>query len=194
MDEQVLRAMQRWPNVPAVYGWLRLDRRGRWLLVDRGRPGFDEVRDGGGSPITNEQILEFIARNYQADGDGRWFWQNGPQRVFVDLELAPLILRVIGSGADARLVAHTGEPVTSVEAAWRSSDGELLVLTDLGPAAVHDLDLGSLDFDGDDGDGYPLLLRVMNLELGIEPPDGAVASTVAAHFDAKPRPVRVETG
>ncbi|HMN64893.1 MAG TPA: DUF2946 family protein, partial [Burkholderiaceae bacterium] len=41
MDEQVLHAMARWPDVPAVWGWLRLDRRGRWLLVDRGRPGFD---------------------------------------------------------------------------------------------------------------------------------------------------------
>ena len=32
MDEDVLRAMTRWPDVPAVYGWLSLDRRGRWLI------------------------------------------------------------------------------------------------------------------------------------------------------------------
>ena len=71
MDDLVRRAMQRWPDVPAVYGWLRLDRRGRWMLVDRGRLGFDEVRDAAGSPITSEQIVEFIGRNYQADPQGR---------------------------------------------------------------------------------------------------------------------------
>ena len=32
MDEIVARAMQKWPNVPDVYGWLRLDRRGTWWL------------------------------------------------------------------------------------------------------------------------------------------------------------------
>jgi len=66
MDEQVLRAMARWPNVPAVYGWLRLGRRGQWFLIDRNSPGFDERIHGEGSPIGNVQINEFIARNYQA--------------------------------------------------------------------------------------------------------------------------------
>ena len=32
MDEIVLRSMLKWPNVPSVYGWLRLDRRGQWLI------------------------------------------------------------------------------------------------------------------------------------------------------------------
>ncbi|HET8728586.1 MAG TPA: DUF2946 family protein, partial [Alphaproteobacteria bacterium] len=32
MDESVLRAMTKWPNVPAVYGWLQLDQRGNWLI------------------------------------------------------------------------------------------------------------------------------------------------------------------
>src|SRR5690606_13516547 len=86
MDEQVLRAMARWPDVPAVHGWLRLGRRGQWFLIDRNSPGFDERLHGEGSPIGNEQINEFIGRNYQAEADGRWYWQNGPQRVYVDLE------------------------------------------------------------------------------------------------------------
>src|SRR5690606_35856163 len=90
MDEQVLRAMARWPDVPAAYGWLRLGRRGQWFLIDRNMPGFDERRHGEGSAIGNEQIREFIGRNYQADADGRWYWQNGPQRAYADLEAAPL--------------------------------------------------------------------------------------------------------
>ena len=147
MDEQVLQAMKRWPDVPAVYGWLRLDRRGRWMLVDRGRPGFDERLHGEGSPITSPQILDFIGRNYAHEPDGRWFWQNGPQRVYVDLEAAPLVLRVLGSGADARLVAHTGEPVSRVDAAWWDAQGNLVLATDLGPGAVHDLDLAGLALD-----------------------------------------------
>ena len=39
MDERVLLAKARWPNVPAAWGWLFLDRRGAWRLVDRGAPG-----------------------------------------------------------------------------------------------------------------------------------------------------------
>ncbi|MGB3277244.1 MAG: DUF2946 family protein, partial [Castellaniella sp.] len=30
MDDQVLAAMARWPNVPAVHGWLSLTARGQW--------------------------------------------------------------------------------------------------------------------------------------------------------------------
>ena len=108
MDEQVIKAMARWPNVPAVYGWLRLDRRGKWHLVDRNVPGFDETRDGAGSPITSPPILEFIERNYTHDEAGRWFWQNGPQRVYVDIEAEPLVLRVLGQGDAVRFVTHTG--------------------------------------------------------------------------------------
>ena len=32
MDETVIRAMAKWPDVPAVWGWLSLDRRGVWKL------------------------------------------------------------------------------------------------------------------------------------------------------------------
>jgi len=32
VDEAVLRSIAKWPNVPAVYGWLKLDRRGNWLI------------------------------------------------------------------------------------------------------------------------------------------------------------------
>jgi len=183
MDEQVLRAMRRWPDVPAVYGWLRLDRRGRWMLVDRGKPGFDEARDALGSPITNPQIVAFICRNYQSDDQGRWYWQNGPQRVFVDLELAPLILRVLGSGSAARLVAHTGEAVNRVESAWRTPEGELLLATDLGLGAVHDLDLASLEFEESGDAPEPLAVHLMNVAVKILDPRDAPARP----FVARPR-------
>jgi len=161
VDEQVLKAMARWPNVPAVFGWLRLDRRGRWRLVDRGQPGFDERLHGDGSPITNTQIVDFIGRNYACDDAGRWYWQNGPQRVFVDLELAPWVLRVLGSGDAARLVTHTGEPVGRVGAVCQGAAGDLFVETELGTGAVYDLDLPQLDTEFDEAaDDAPRLVRV----------------------------------
>ena len=32
MDDIVKQAMAKWPNVPHVYGWLALDRRGVWRI------------------------------------------------------------------------------------------------------------------------------------------------------------------
>jgi len=153
IDEQVRAAMVKWPDVPAVYGWLRLDRRGQWWLIDRGRPGFDEALHGLGSPITSPPIIDFIGRNYEHDDAGRWFWQNGPQRVFVDLDLAPLILRVVGEGRDATLVTHTGWRIERVDRISMSDDGDVFVDTGMGPGAIHDLDLGSLEFVEDDAAG-----------------------------------------
>jgi len=147
IDEQVESAMRRWPQVPAVHGWLRLDRRGRWLLIDRGRPGFDEARDGAGSEITSPPILDFIGRNYAADEAGRWYWQNGPQRVFVDLDLAPLVLRVVGEAGAARLVTHTGYPLETPDSGWIDADGNVFLETAMGPGALHDLDLAGLEID-----------------------------------------------
>ena len=60
MDEVVARSLAKWPNVPAVYGWLELDRRGNWLIK--------------GSRIGNAALREFIARNYDADEHGRLYF------------------------------------------------------------------------------------------------------------------------
>lgn len=79
MDQQVLAAMAKWPDVPAVYGWLALDGRGQWRLK--------------GELLSQPAMTSFFGRNYQADAAGRWFVQNGPQRVYVALEAAPLVLR-----------------------------------------------------------------------------------------------------
>ena len=150
MDEQVKRAMARWPSVPAVSGWLRLGRRGTWFLVDRNAPGFDPVRDSGGSPITSPPIIDFIHRNYEADADGNWYFQNGPQRVFVSLDHAPLIFRVIGDEDDAlALAAHTGQPVERIHEALFDRQGNLFLRTDLGPGMVDDRDLVRLMMETD---------------------------------------------
>jgi hypothetical protein len=119
MEEWVTRAMQRWPNVPALFGWLALDRRGRWLIQ--------------GEPITRVQIIDTINRNYASDEHGRWFFQNGPQRGYVQLASAPFILRPL---ANDRLETHTGRWVERPTAAYLDEHGSLLVATEHGPGEV----------------------------------------------------------
>src|SRR5262245_28570811 len=143
MDDLVLRGMAKWPNVPAVYGWLSLDRRGQWLLK--------------GERISNPAVTAFIGRNYERDGRGCWFFQNGPQRVFVELDYAPLVLRVSGAEAAApELDTHTGKRVSGIDGAWLDEDGSLVLLTDLGPALTDDRDLPHLESAFVDVNGTPL--------------------------------------
>lgn len=188
IDDLVRQAMARWPNVPAVHGWLRLDRRGRWLLVDRGAPGFDEARDGAGSEITSPQIVDFIGRNYGDDGGGRWHWQNGPQRVFVDLELAPLYLRVLGEAPAQSLVTHTGFPVAGIERVATDAQGNLWIVTAHGPAVVDDRDLGALDLDLHEAPAAGAAAGRLRL-LGDHPVEALSGPPAAAFgFDPRPRP------
>lgn len=142
--------MARWPDVPAVAGWLRLDRRGGWHLIDRGHPGFDPVRDAAGSPITSPPITDFIARNYGGDASGRWFWQNGPQRVYVTLDCAPWVLRVLGSGHGARFITHTGLEFGEIVRAAMGPSHEILLVSTLGCGVVHDLDATALSLEAPD--------------------------------------------
>ena len=131
MDDIVVRGMAKWPNVPAVYGWLSLDRRGGWRLK--------------GDPINNPGVCEFIGRNYERDAQGRWFFQNGPQRVFVSLDYTPFVYRVVSVGKDPlALRCHTGKPVIAVSGAWLDENGVLLLETEHGPGLVHDRDLDQL--------------------------------------------------
>src|SRR5690606_17620272 len=94
MDEIVKAALKKWPSVPHCYDWLALDARGQWFMRDeriRRAGAFPQVK---GSMIRHEKLLEFIQRNYEHDEHGCWFFQNGPQRVHVELAAAPLGWRV----------------------------------------------------------------------------------------------------
>jgi hypothetical protein len=187
IDELVLKAMARWPNVPAVHGWLRLDRRGRWLLVDRGAPGFDEARHGAGSEITSPPIVDFIGRNYGPDERGRWHWQNGPQRVFVDLALAPLLFRLFGDGLRRTLATHTGYAVARIDRAGTDAEGNLWLATDVGPGCVDDRDLGALELELSEtpcADGSTGRLSLLGEHL-LRPLEGPPAEVFG--FDPSPR-------
>ena len=109
MDDIVKQAMAKWPNVPDCYGWLGLDARGDWYMRDDraqalGRFG-SGVPGSKGSRLAHDQLIEFIGRNYSADVKGQWFFQNGPQRVYVELEATPLVWRL---QPDLSVLDHIG--------------------------------------------------------------------------------------
>ena len=143
MDDIVKAALKKWPNVPACYGWLALDARGDWYMRD------DRVQAAGpfpqvkGSRINHDKLKEFIHRNYDADEHGAWFFQNGPQRVYVEIEAAPLVLWVSSGSEAGRWVvqAHTGRDAGQVRSAWLDEHGRLFLDTDAGFGIVRSLDM-----------------------------------------------------
>jgi hypothetical protein len=162
LDEAVLRAIQRWPNVPAVFGWLRLDLRGDWLI---------KTRDGRFERIVNAAMIEFVNRNYVRDDRGRWYFQNGPQRVFVTLDYTPWVYRLDRTAAG--LTAHTGLPATHMRGLFLDEFDRLLLETDLGIGVISDRDL-------------PAVLEQLN------PPTGtSVEATLLVVADGEEAPVQL---
>jgi hypothetical protein len=92
--------------------------------------------------VVHDKLKAFIHRNYERDERGAWFFQNGPQRVFVQLEVAPLVLG-LHKQADGRLriETHTEWPVTEVSSAWLDELGRLYLHTEHGLGLVRSLDM-----------------------------------------------------
>jgi hypothetical protein len=139
MDDIVKQALARWPNVPSCTGWLRLDARGHWRLRDEA----DQAAGAPGTPIRHEALIAFINRNYERDEQGQWFFQNGPQCVYVELEYAPWVVRlasvpdenVPNANDKLTLTDHTGHAFTPV-AAFIDENGSVL-FADAADANLH---------------------------------------------------------
>lgn len=142
MDDLVRQAMAKWPHVPDCYGWLGLDSRGRWLMRDDRVQALGAFQSGvsgaKGSVLRHDKLIDFIGRNYEADAQGRWYFQNGPQRVYVELESTPLVWRV---AADGTVTAHTGQ-TSEVLTCLVDEEGHLYLHTPRGLGLVHSLDVG----------------------------------------------------
>ncbi|MEO8628458.1 MAG: DUF2946 family protein [Betaproteobacteria bacterium] len=164
MDEIVLRAIAKWPEVPAVFNWLSVDRRGNWFIKNE--------------RIANSAITEFISRNYAADEHGRWFFQNGPQRVFAKLAYTPLVYRTVllaDGGLD--LVAHTGLTAGHVEGVLIDESGAILAVTDLGVGVIHDQDLAEISTRFVDAAGArigDIELEAVLAQLSSKAPNGSL--------------------
>lgn len=122
MDDIVRAALQKWPNVPDVYGWLSRNRRGEWLLK--------------GEVIRHAPLIEFIERNYEQDTRGCWFFQNGPQRVFVELAGAPFCARLAPDEQNYRL----GGQDYRASALYLTDEGSIYLVLAGKPALLDDRD------------------------------------------------------
>lgn len=140
MDEIVKQALAKWPNVPHCTGWMLLDRRGGWRMRDEAA----QAAGAPGTPVRHAALLAFIGRNYEADATGQWYFQNGPQRVYVELAYTPWVVR-LACGADGRLkltdhISNAFEPAET----WLDDAGGVL-FREACPggrvAALHDHDL-----------------------------------------------------
>jgi len=123
MDEQVLRSLTKWPNVPACYGWLALDRRGQWRMRDE----FIQQNNLPGTVIVHQALNEFISRNYACDTEGRYFFQNGPQRVFITLDATPWIVRMIPDDQQIKFLTQCQSPIEP-SAALSDQNGNIYIV------------------------------------------------------------------
>ncbi|HEX4855770.1 MAG TPA: DUF2946 family protein [Limnobacter sp.] len=132
MDDLVEKALARWPNVPAIAGWLKLDCAGNWLLTGPVPQGLT---------ISNPRILNFIARNYGCEADGRYYFQNGPQKAYVHLEYTPWVYRLHPlENGDLMLTTHTGL-LDWPEALFQDEQGRVLVQAHMGIGLLHSHDM-----------------------------------------------------
>jgi hypothetical protein len=136
MDDIVKQAMAKWPNVPDCYGWLALDARGAWRMRDERAQQLNLP----GDKVTQAALLAFINRNYEVDSRGCWFFQNGPQRVFLNLEATPYIAR---TDPLQGLTVQTGEALAP-QAAYLTETGSLIVTAGKIVAQVDDRDVVQL--------------------------------------------------
>jgi hypothetical protein len=197
MDENVLAAMARWPNVPDVYGWLSLTEQGQWRLHPQGDAltaaeagnGIQAPLSAGdaatsadatgpygpGEAITSPPILHFIDRNYSHDARGQWYFQNGPQKVYVRLDAAPYVLHTSASPeVGLKLRTHNGMDVASIASWWLDDTGRLFAMTDHGPGLVAGRDLSAVLAALRTTQGATLLDALDGLEAlnGLTEPDG----------------------
>jgi hypothetical protein len=102
-----------------------------------------------GDRIANAALLNFINRNYAHDGDGRWYFQNGPQRVYVDLEATPYVARTDPAQG---FLLQTGEALAQIDQAYMTERGQLILQSGDKVALLDDRDLaqctGTLAIDG----------------------------------------------
>jgi hypothetical protein len=144
MDDIVKQALAKWPNVPSCTGWLMLDRRGNWRMRD-------EAAQASGLPgtaIRHEALLGFINRNYAADEHGQWFFQNGPQRVYVELGYTPWVVRLSADASGALSLKDQGDAAFEPAAVLVDDEGGILFVDRSTPPRVailhdHDLDVFS---------------------------------------------------
>jgi len=167
MDDIVKQALAKWPNVPDCYGWLGLSARGHWFMRDERAQAHGPFAGGTaqsrGSELKHEKLLEFIQRNYESDAQGQWYFQNGPQRVYVELEITPLIWRL---NDDWSIQDQTGKH-TRAEGCLMDEYGHIYLETEVGFGLVHTSDMNHV---------------AEAVELGLWVPKAVIAATLPHQY------------
>lgn len=141
MDDIVKAAMAKWPHVPDCRGWLALDARGDWYLRDQATQQAGAFPASKGSRVEHPMLKAFIARNYQVDPQGCWHFQNGPQKVHVELECAPWVFGVQRLSSGFELLTHTGQRVDAVDRVWIDEKGRLFARASCGLGLMASTDM-----------------------------------------------------
>lgn len=188
MDDIVKQALAKWPNVPHCYGWLGLDARGNWRMRDERAQHLNLP----GDKLTNAKLVGFIVRNYDRDERGCWYFQNGPQRVYLNLEAAPFVART--DPVDGYLL-HTGATFGVVEEAWLTDTGQLVLRRGEIVAQLDDRDMAQamerLAIDGAPATDDALMdwLQGGNATLSLNTSEGAI---LVQHLRSTDMPARFE--
>ena len=182
MDAIVEAALRKWPNVPHCYGWLGLDARGDWYLRDEQAQALGPFLRSKGSRIEHAGLRSFIERNYASDPVGCWFFQNGPQRVYVELDRAPWVWRLAERGANEVSVTSHAGLATRAESAWVDEQGHLYLATPIGLGSVHsqDMELASRVIEAGDWQVHDAPFVSLAQRFG------HVLSPLAQHAGARP--------
>ena len=91
-----------------------------------------------GSKLLHGKLIEFIQRNYLVDEFGQWYFQNGPQRVFVELLAAPFVWRV---QTDFSVWSAEGV-LQDIQHCAVDEQGMVYLYSSQGLGLVHTLDVG----------------------------------------------------
>jgi hypothetical protein len=112
-----------------------------------------------GSMLRHDKLIEFIQRNYEHDDLGQWFFQNGPQRVYVELEVAPWVWRI---GEDFSVRSHSGLAIEP-SACLLDENGKLYLVAPIGLGLVHTQDVGMASEAIEQGQWVPEDVRADDL-------------------------------
>jgi hypothetical protein len=193
MDDIVKQAMAKWPNVPYCYGWLALDARGNWRMRD----DTAQRTNAPGDKLAHVALIGFINRNYAHDDKGRWYFQNGPQRVYVNLEATPFIARTDPAQG---FVLQTGQALAGVDGVFLTDAGAVILQAGEVVAQLDDRDveqvLGRMELDGRpasieaimawiEDDSEPLVLALGEQRVAVE---RLASDAVARRFGFVPLP------
>ena len=193
MDDIVKQALAKWPNVPYCYGWLGLDARGNWRMRDERAQHLNLP----GDKLNHAALVAFIVRNYAADERGCWYFQNGPQRVYVQLEATPYIVR---TDPGAGWLLHTGAALGAIDEAVMTESGALVLRSGDVVAQLDDRDFAQvlplLQMDDEallawleGDDARPLTLADRGRQIAVQ---RVAADQLAARFGYVSAPAKAE--